>query len=195
MQLNNTRNHIIQTGAELIGQKGFSATGLNAILTAAGVPKGSFYHYFSSKNDFGLAVIDTFAQEYDTKLDRILNDHTRSAVDRLRAYFDTGLETMTSCEFTRGCLIGNLGQELAGQNETFRRRLDTVFQGWEKRFERCVEEARQAGDIDASIDPADVASFLLSGWEGAILRAKVLKSTEPMERFVRVFFRQCLGLH
>ena len=75
------------------------------------------------------------------------------------------------------------------------RRLDTVFQGWEKRFERCVEEARQAGDIDASIDPADVASFLLSGWEGAILRAKVLKSTEPMERFVRVFFRQCLGIH
>ena len=195
MTSNDTRNHIINTGADLIGQKGFGATGINAVLTTAGVPKGSFYHYFSSKNDFGLAVIDTFAQEYDTKLDRILNDHTRSAVDRLRAYFDTGLETMTSCEFTRGCLIGNLGQELAGQNETFRRRLDTVFQGWEKRFERCVEEARQAGDIDASIDPADVASFLLSGWEGAILRAKVLKSTEPMERFVRVFFRQCLGLH
>ncbi|OLF84055.1 TetR family transcriptional regulator [Marinobacter sp. C18] len=194
MTSNDTRNHIINTGADLIGQKGFGATGINAVLTTAGVPKGSFYHYFSSKNDFGLAVIDTFAQEYDTKLDLILNDHTRSGVDRLRAYFDTGLETMTSCEFTRGCLIGNLGQELAGQNETFRRRLDTVFQGWEKRFERCIEEARQAGDIDDSINPADVASFLLSGWEGAILRAKVLKSTEPMELFVRVFFRQCLGI-
>ena len=144
MTSNDTRNHIINTGADLIGQKGFGATGINAVLTTAGVPKGSFYHYFSSKNDFGLAVIDTFAQEYDTKLDRILNDHTRSAVDRLRAYFDTGLETMTSCEFTRGCLIGNLGQELAGQNETFRRRLDTVFQGWEKRFERCVEEIGRA---------------------------------------------------
>jgi TetR/AcrR family transcriptional repressor of nem operon len=194
MTSNDTRNHIINTGADLIVQKGFGATGINAVLTTAGVPKGSFYHYFSSKNDFGLAVIDTFAQEYDTKLDLILNDHTRSGVDRLRAYFDTGLETMTSCEFTRGCLIGNLGQELAGQNETFRRRLDTVFQGWEKRFERCIEEARQAGDIDDSINPADVASFLLSGWEGAILRAKVLKSTEPMELFVRVFFRQCLGI-
>ena len=194
MTSNDTRNHIINTGADLIGQKGFGATGINAVLTTAGVPKGSFYHYFSSKNDFGLAVIDTFAQEYDTKLDLILNDHTRSGVDRLRAYFDTGLETMTSCEFTRGCLIGNLGQELAGQNETFRRRLDTVFQGCEKRFERCIEEARQAGDIDDSINPADVASFLLSGWEGAILRAKVLKSTEPMELFVRVFFRQCLGI-
>ncbi len=192
MTSKNTRNHIIRTGAEMIGHKGFGATGINGVLTTAGVPKGSFYHYFSSKNDFGLAVIDTFAEEYDAKLDRILNDSSRSCLDRLRAYFDTGLETMTSCEFTRGCLIGNLGQELAGQNEPFRKRLDTVFQGWEKRFERCIEEARLAGDVDDSIDPADVASFLLSGWEGAILRAKVLKSTEPMERFVRVFFQQCL---
>lgn len=193
MTSNDTRDHIIHTGADLIGHKGFGATGINGILTTAGVPKGSFYHYFSSKNDFGLAVIDAFAEEYDAKLDRILNDASRSCLDRLRAYFDSGLETMTSGEFTRGCLIGNLGQELAGQNEAFRKRLDTVFQGWEKRFERCIEEAQLAGDVDSSISPADVASFLLSGWEGAILRAKVLKSTEPMERFVRVFFQQCLS--
>lgn len=195
MASNDTRHHIIETGADLIGQKGFGATGINAVLTAAGVPKGSFYHYFSSKNDFGLAVIDSFAEEYDATLDRILNDSRRSCVDRLRAYFDTGFETMTSCEYTRGCLIGNLGQELAGQSEAFRTRLDKVFSGWEKRFERCIAEAQTAGDIDAHVDPADAASFLLSGWEGAILRSKVLKSTEPMERFVRVFFKQCLGIH
>ncbi|MCK7548869.1 TetR family transcriptional regulator C-terminal domain-containing protein [Marinobacter koreensis] len=195
MASNDTRHHIIETGADLIGQKGFGATGINAVLTAAGVPKGSFYHYFSSKNDFGLAVIDSFAEEYDATLDRILNDSSRSCVDRLRAYFDTGFETMTSCEYTRGCLIGNLGQELAGQSEAFRTRLDKVFSGWEKRFERCIAEAQTAGDIDAHVDPADAASFLLSGWEGAILRSKVLKSTEPMERFVRVFFKQCLGIN
>ena len=194
MTSTDTRYHIIQTGADLIGQKGFGATGINGVLTSAGVPKGSFYHYFKSKNDFGLAIIDFFAEEYDAKLDRIFNDTSRSCLDCLRAYFDTGQETMTSCEFTRGCLIGNLGQELAGQDEVFRKRLDTVFQGWEKRFERCIEEARLAGEGDESIVPADVASFLLSGWEGAILRAKVLKSTEPMERFVSVFFRQCLGI-
>ncbi|WP_341581192.1 TetR family transcriptional regulator C-terminal domain-containing protein [Marinobacter metalliresistant] len=194
MTTNDTRTHIIHTGADLIGQKGFGATGINAVLTAAGVPKGSFYHYFSSKHDFGLAVIDTFAEEYDAKLDRILNDTSRTCVDRLRAYFDTGFETMTSCEYTRGCLIGNLGQELAGQNEAFRQRLDTVFASWEKRFEQCLGDAQRAGDISAGIDPADAASFLLSGWEGAILRSKVLKSTEPMERFVRVFFKQCLNI-
>ncbi len=194
MTSTDTRTHIIHTGADLIGHKGFGATGINAVLTAAGVPKGSFYHYFSSKNDFGLAVIDTFAEEYDAKLDRILNDTSRSCVDRLRAYFDTGFETMTSCEYTRGCLIGNLGQELAGQNEAFRQRLDSVFASWERRFEHCILAAQQAGDISADIDAADAASFFLSGWEGAILRSKVLKSTEPMERFVRVFFKHCLNI-
>ncbi|WP_072797576.1 TetR/AcrR family transcriptional regulator [Marinobacter antarcticus] len=194
MTTNDTRNLIIQTGADLIGTKGFGATGINGILTVAGVPKGSFYHYFSSKNDFGLAIIDTFAEEYNAKLDQILNDSSRSCVDRLRAYFDTGFDNMASCNCTRGCLIGNLGQELAGQNEIFRVRLNKVFSGWEKRFERCIAEAQSAGDISAGIDSPDAASFLLSGWEGAILRSKVVKSTEPMERFVRVFFKQCLGI-
>ncbi|ABM04787.1 transcriptional regulator, TetR family [Psychromonas ingrahamii 37] len=192
MKSNDTRKNIIQVGASLIAQKGFGATGLNAVLTKCGVPKGSFYYYFSSKNDFGLAVIDTFAEEYDAKLDRILTDKTRSCIERLQVYFSTSLETMTNCEYKEGCLIGNLGQELAGQNEMFRTRLNTVFTAWEMKFALCLAEGQTDGDINPDLDPHDAASFLLSGWEGAILRSKVLKSFEPMERFIRVFFEHCL---
>jgi len=69
---NETREHIIQTGAELILRNGFRATGINTVLEEAGVPKGSFYYYFKSKNDFGLAVIDAYAEVYRQRLDQTL---------------------------------------------------------------------------------------------------------------------------
>jgi TetR/AcrR family transcriptional repressor of nem operon len=185
-----TREMIIRTGADLIALKGFGATGINAVLSATKVPKGSFYHYFKSKDDFGLAVIESHSRDYDIKLDAILEDATCTPVERLRNYFQSGIADMTACEYARGCLIGNLGQELAAQNELFRARLDEVFAGWEKRFAACIDKAQERGELDRSIAPRELASFLLSGWEGAILRAKVVKSVEPMRRFERVFFSQ-----
>lgn len=193
MPRTHTRKHIIEIGADLIARNGFGSTGINAVLTAAAVPKGSFYHYFSSKDDFGRAVIETFAEDYEAGLVAILSDRKQSPVQRLRAYFDTGLAAMHECDFARGCLIGNLGQELAGQNELFRACLNTVFSRWEKHFERCLAEALDQNEIDPATDVEDMASFLLAGWEGAILRAKVVKSLDPMHRFIRVFFNQCLA--
>lgn len=184
----NTRDIIIRSGAELIAQKGFGATGINAVLSAIKVPKGSFYHYFKSKDDFGLAVIESYSRDYEIKLDAILGDTTRTPLERLRNYFQAGIADMTACGYARGCLIGNLGQELAAQSELFRARLDEVFTGWEKRFAGCIEEAQRRGELDHSIAPEELAGFLLSGWEGAILRAKVVKSVDPMRRFERVFF-------
>lgn len=185
---NTTREMIIRTGAELIARQGFGATGINAVLSATKVPKGSFYHYFKSKGDFGLAVIESYSRDYDIKLEAILGDVTRTPVERLRAYFESGTVDMTSCGFSNGCLIGNLGQELAAQNELFRARLDEVFTGWEERFAGCIAQAQDLGELDRGTDPLELAGFLLAGWEGAILRAKVVKSTAPMQRFERVFF-------
>lgn len=193
MATNDTRDIIIQTGAELITRNGFSATGINRVLSDAGVPKGSFYHYFKSKDDFGLAVIDAYAQAYDDRLNATLGDSSLPPLERLRTYLRTGEEEMTSCDYSRGCLIGNLGQELAAQNETFRDRLDRVFSGWESRFAACIAEARNTGDIPDDVDPEDAAAFLLSGWQGALLRAKMARSVEPMRRFESTLFNRVLN--
>lgn len=187
-----TRDRLMEAGAELIAQHGYNATGINAVLKASGVPKGSFYHYFSSKEDFGLAVIVSFAAAYDDALAQLLEDTSVTPLERLRRYFAAGRADMLTCDHVRGCLIGNLGQELAGQSDVFRDTLDKVFQRWEHRLVTCLNDAQAVGEIAADIDTHDLASFILAGWEGAILRAKTLKSVTPMQRFEDILFSQLL---
>jgi TetR/AcrR family transcriptional repressor of nem operon len=92
----------------------------------------------------------------------------------------------------RGCLIGNLGLEMASQHERFRARLEAIFCAWEARFAACLQAAQDAGELSAAADPRRLAAVLLSGWEGAILRAKVTKSTRPLADFITVFCDQVL---
>lgn len=188
-----TRDRLIQAGAELIAEHGYNATGINTVLKATGIPKGSFYHYFSSKEDFGLAVIDDFAEAFDVKLASSLRDESMPPLERLRRYFASVRDEIASHACSRGCLIGNLGQELSSQNDAFRARLDQVFRGWERNFVACLVAARAAGEIDAGLDPEVVGSFILVGWEGAILRAKMARSVEPMEAFEAVLFERILA--
>lgn len=193
MKRTNTRDRLIQVGKEIIAKHGFKAASLNEILTAAGVPKGSFYYYFASKEDFGLAIVDDFAREYRNRFERILGDSQYSPITRLRNYFELKITDMADCGCTDGCLIGNLAQELSAQNEIFRHRLDRVFAEWEQYFSRCLQAASEAGEITGDRYSYDsLAKFILSSWEGAILQAKVTKSVVPMKTFVDVLFTQVL---
>jgi len=193
MKTHATRDRLIEIGAELIAEQGFNATGINAVLGRAGVPKGSFYHYFPSKEAFGLAVIDAFAEQYDIRLAVIFDKADASPLEQLRRYFEVGKEDMLSCDHVRGCLIGNLGQELSARSEVFRARLDQVFRAWESRLVACLEAARAAGEVPGDIDTHALATFIMAGWEGAILRAKTVKSLAPMECFESILFRQVLA--
>lgn len=192
MTRNATRSELIKVGTEIIASHGFNTTGINTVLNKAGIPKGSFYYYFPSKEAFGLAVIDYFASEYAKKLDAFLNDDRFPPLRRIRNYLDDGISGMSECRCMRGCAIGNLSQELASQNESFRARLDTVFHDWQGQFARCLAEARDRGEIMPDSDVGQLAEFLLSGWEGAILRSKVMKSVAPMRSFAKVLFEGLL---
>lgn len=188
-----TRTHLIRVGSDIIAHGGFNSTGINAVLKEAGVPKGSFYYYFASKADFGLAVIDDFADEYDQRLNMTLGNTEVKPLDRIRQYIELGIADMEACDHSRGCLIGNLGQELAGQNEEFRVRVDAIFARWQARFAQCLEEAQSAGAIQMRADPMLIAESFLAGWQGATLRAKVSKSVAPMRNFAAFFLDQVMG--
>lgn len=193
MKKKDTRSEIIRIGTELIAHHGYNATGIEMVLKEAGVPKGSFYHYFRSKEEFGLAVMDLFADKYKQRMTALLQDTAIPPLGRIRTLLEGSLERFSRNQCTKGCLIGNLGQEMADQNERFRARLDEIFAGWRTLFASCLRDAQQSGALRADCDCDALASFILSGWEGAILRAKVMKSPQPLQDFIQVLFAQTLG--
>jgi len=192
MSKRDTRADILKVGTDIIARQGFNATGIDAVLKAAGVPKGSFYHYFASKEAFGLAVLDSFAERYGNKLDEFFGDENTPHLQRLRNYLDYSMERLVKNQYAKGCLAGNLGQELADQHESFRLRIEEIFQDWQRRFAACFRNAQLAGEIPTTMPPELLAEFLLNGLEGAVLRVKVVKSLKPLSEFIDILFHKVL---
>lgn len=185
-----TRLALIEAGAAIIVEKGFNNTGIDEILKTVGVPKGSFYYYFSSKNDFGLNIINHYTDLYEKKMDRYFNDTSLTPLNRLRQYFQSSRDDMQNNACRKGCLLGNLGQEMADQEETFRLRLAEVFQHWCLRLATCIREAQRLDEISDQFDAERLAEFCLCSWEGAVLRAKVMKSPQPLDTFLYYLFEE-----
>ena len=186
--LTETRELLMRAGLEVLTEKGFSSTGIEEILGRVSVPKGSFYHYFESKEAYGLDLIERYGQFFARKLDRHLRNPALSPLSRLRAFVVDATDGMARYEFRRGCLIGNLGQEMGALPESFRARLKETFEDWQSRFSACLVEAQQAGELASDADTAQLAEFFWIGWEGAVLRAKLERSAKPLETFAGLFF-------
>lgn len=191
-QRGDTRLAIIWCGTELLTERGFQITGIDEILSIVGVPKGSFYYYFKSKREFGVAVVDNYVQFYAQKMALLFDNPQRTPLQRLQDFVDDGKLGMAKYDFKRGCLIGNMGQELAALNEEFRERLEQVMQTWEARLTALFQLALERGEIAQSHDPESLSQFFWIGWEGAILRSKLTRSVAPLDHFSQIFFNKVL---
>jgi len=187
-----TRLALIQTGRRIIVEKGYNHTGIQEVLQAVGVPKGSFYHFFKSKEDFGLQIIQHEAAEHDRILDCYLNDETRSPLNRLKHYFEDKRKEFEALHYREGCLLGNLGQEMADQNETFRQHLQIAYQDWRQRVADCLRQAQVAHEVSTVHDACDLAEYCVNSWEGALLCMKTTKSIKPLEVFMHLTFEVVL---
>lgn len=182
-----TRQAILSAGVAALTEKGFSATGIDEILRKIDVPKGSFYHYFKSKEAFGAELINRYAHYFSAKLDRIFLDESRTPKQRLHDFFQDAEVGMKRYNFSRGCLVGNLGQEMGALPPSYRSLLIEVFVDWQNKTSACLKEAVDAGEISSNIDCDKAAEFFWIGWEGAVLRAKLEKSEMPLRLFAEGF--------
>lgn len=186
-----TKDVLIRRALELWTEKGFAATGLNELLGSVNVPKGSFYHYFDSKESFGECVIESYADFLSRKLARHFSCENKAPLSRLEGFIDEASEGLGRYEYRRGCLIGNLGQELGGLDAALRQQLSDVFVRWGLQLKELLDEAVDLGEIPLGVDTATLSSFFWMGWEGAILSARLERSPEPLMLFKEHYLRLC----
>ncbi len=167
---------------------GYHDLGIAALLEATKTPKGSFYHYFKSKEDFGLQAIDLYMQGAHGALDLCLGDESRPALQRVRRFFEL-TEQKYRGEGYLGCLLGGLGQELSGVSEAFRRKVEECFSQIERRIAACLDLAVARGELRKDTDTAHLAKLLVNCWEGAALRSRLLRDSQPLRDMLDFYFR------
>jgi TetR/AcrR family transcriptional repressor of nem operon len=180
---NPTRDRLIAEGLKSLVLHGFDGIGLNAILQSAGVPKGSFYYFFKSKEDFARAVLDAYENQETDRQAKIFSDVSRSPLQRLRDYFEAlGKDHLAEAPLG-GCLFGVLSQTAAARSREFRERLSQAFSTWQAEVAELIEEAQSLGEVDPSLDPQQAAAFLIDCHEGMLVRLKVDGDPASLRRF------------
>jgi TetR/AcrR family transcriptional repressor of nem operon len=182
------RDRILKAGLKVMFHKGYVGAGVRDIVAEAPAPQGSFTNHFRSKEQFAREVLDLYFGDLQRLVTETLGDTTCSPRQRLRRYLDIITDRLAAAEFSRGCLIGDFSLEAAPQSELLRTRLAEIFAEWRAPFAACIAEGQGAREIATTFAPEDLAEFLLSSWEGAILRMKVERNAEPLERFKRIAF-------
>jgi len=186
------REHLLAQGLALMYLRGFADTGIQDITDASGVPKGSFYNYFKSKEEFGLAALELYVETMCERLDKTLSKGKSSPLKRLRTLFMEWTQELTQQGYVGGCFAGNMCQELADVNPTFRPAVDEAFQRLQSYFTACIREAQQVGEVQKKVNAEELAFFLLNSWQGAVLRMKANGSDQPLRVFQQVIFHHVL---
>ncbi|MGC9197113.1 MAG: TetR/AcrR family transcriptional regulator [Syntrophobacteraceae bacterium] len=192
MDKKSTKTKILKTGAELVYHQGFNNTGIQQILAASGVPKGSFYFYFKSKDEFGLELIQYFDEELFALRKEIFADSAKTPLNRFRAYFQWCLRFYGANNFRGGCPIGNLALELSDLNPIFQKQLASVAEKMIDHFGEVLQQARDLREIPADVNIRETSRLIFSCWEGALLHMKIEKTLEPLYLAARHIFAKLL---
>jgi TetR/AcrR family transcriptional repressor of nem operon len=186
-----TKQRLLSAGLGMLLKHGYNDMGIQALLTATGTPRGSFYHHFKDKEDFALHVVDRYMQDVHAGLDACLGDRGRPPLGRMRRFFEMTQEHYRKQGYM-GCLLGGVGQELSGVSDVFRRRIEACFSEIAQRMAVCLEEARKRGDIPAGSNTRRMAGLLIDCWEGAALRSRLRGTAAPLNAMLDFYFQSAV---
>ena len=186
------RETILTEGLRVVLERGFRGASVRDVVQAAGVPQGSFTNHFVSKEAFGLEILDLYFAQVREGIGKTLRNDSLPPLDRLRAWLDLQTRFLKKAQMRNGCLIGNFSIEAADPSDAIRRRLVEIFEEIQQSVANCLRAAVKARELRPSTNCDELASFLYSSLQGAILQAKAERSAIPLERFKKILFSTVL---
>jgi TetR/AcrR family transcriptional repressor of nem operon len=187
-----TRQSLLEAARRIVAVKGYAAVGINEVLAAAGVPKGSFYHYFASKDAFGEAMMTSYFDDYLAAMDGIAADRDRSSAEHLMSYWQRFYDLQAADDCQGGCLVVKLGAEVADLSEAMRAVTKAGTAAIVDRLERMIADGVADGSVTVDESPRATAEALYDVWLGASTMAKIHRSAHHLDRAMAVT-RRVLG--
>ena len=175
------REKLLNQGVAMFTEHGYHGAGLQDILNSVGVPKGSFYNYFASKEEFGAASIAHYIEPFITRLDYWLQRPGLDAQAALEGYFGELIAELGRRHFAGGCLLGNLIGEIGDTSETCRLALSSAVHRYRDKLREGLVRGQHEGVFRNDLSGEAMADFLSDAWQGALLRMKIEHSTRPLE--------------
>ena len=177
------KEEILGAGVDLFLERGFNAAGVKDITDRAGVPKGSFYNHFESKEALATVALERYGDS--RRLSDLANQEI-PPVERIRRHFEFLRDELP--DFARGCMFGNFSAEIVDHSEPVRLRVKGSFDQWSEMLADAIAEGQEAGEIRASLDPRPTAHYLTNAWEGTLLQARADKTGDAFDIFFTITF-------
>ncbi|MGW1545145.1 TetR family transcriptional regulator C-terminal domain-containing protein [Streptomyces sp. NPDC002309] len=188
------RESLLNAGLALFHSRGFNAVGVKEITDTAGVPKGSFYSYYSSKNAFVAAVLRQYWTRIVYAHAPILSDGSAPPIRRVIRFFEAITQDQVEQDYAWGCLIGNMTLEMSDGNQEARKELAVIMDHWTRLVAACLAESGSGQSAVACPEPIEMASMIIESWEGATMRGRLDRSRAPYDRFFGTALPRLLGV-
>jgi TetR/AcrR family transcriptional regulator, transcriptional repressor for nem operon len=184
------KEQLVTRSAAVFLERGYNAASVNDIVQAAGVPKGSFYNHFTSKEALAVEVLGRYVDDLGL---RELADPDGSPLDQIRTHLAANIAAREAAGIQYGCLLGNFSTDAVALNEGLREAVTQGFARWIDALATAIARAQAAGEIHNSSDAPTLARYLVAGFEGAIAQSKTLRTDTPISDFLSVTFDTVLN--
>lgn len=186
--MKHSRENILKGGIELLRTYGYEGTGVQQILKSLDIPKGSFYNYFKTKEDFVLESIGLYGAMGMSTHKKVLSNDSLTPLNRIKKHFESVQQSYIAESFEKSCLLDILAIETSGNNKKIATIIDAIFEERKNLYANCIKEGQELNEIKPDLNANDLAEFLLSGYSGAQLKAKTEKSVRPLKVFLKNYF-------